>query len=34
MGSIAPRPNNNWRFVPETWVKPALERDRKLLFGK
>lgn len=27
-----PQPNNNWRFVPEEWVKPAAERDRKLLF--
>lgn len=23
-----------WKFVPERLVKPALERDRKLLFGK
>ena len=34
MKTINPQPNNNWRFVPEEWVKPALERDRKLLFGK
>lgn len=34
MGTINPEPNNNWRFVPEAWVKPALERDRKLLFGE
>ena len=27
-----PQPNNNWRFIPEEWVKPAAERDRKLLF--
>ena len=27
------QPNHNWKFVPEAWVKPALERDRKLLFG-
>ena len=33
MGSVNPKPNNNWKFVPEAWVKPALERDRKLLFG-
>ena len=33
-GSINPQPNNNWRFVPEEWAKPAIERDRKLLFGK
>ena len=33
MGIIDPKPNHNWKFVPEAWVKPALERDRKLLFG-
>lgn len=27
-----PQPNNNWKFVPETWTKPAIERDKKLLF--
>ena len=34
MGTINPQPNNNWKFVPEEWTKPALERDRKQLFGK
>ena len=34
MGSVDPKPNANWKFVPEDWVKPALERDRQLLFGK
>ena len=33
-GTINPQPNHNWRFVPEEWVKPALERDRKILFGQ
>ena len=33
MGVINPKPNSNWKFVPENWVKPALERDRKQLFG-
>lgn len=33
-GNINPKPGHNWKFVPEEWVKPALERDRKLLFGK
>lgn len=32
-GTLTPVPNNNWRFVPEKLVKPALERDRKLLFN-
>ena len=34
MGSIDPQPNHNWRFVPEAWAQPALERDYKQLFGK
>ena len=34
MGTINPQPNNNWKFVPEAWAKPALERDRQQLFGK
>lgn len=33
-GKISPKQNNNWRFVPESWAKPALQRDRELLFGK
>ena len=33
MGTVDPKPNHNWRFVPEAWAKPALERDRQLLFG-
>jgi 2',3'-cyclic-nucleotide 2'-phosphodiesterase/3'-nucleotidase len=24
---------NNWHFIPEAWARPAIERDRKLLFG-
>ena len=31
---IDPQPNNNWKFVPEDWVGPAIERDRRLLFGR
>ena len=34
MGTLDPQPNNNWRFVPEAWVKPAAARDYELLFGK
>lgn len=30
---LSPKPLNNWRFIPEEWVKPAAERDYKLLFG-
>lgn len=31
-GSINIYNMDNWRFVPEEWTVPALERDRKLLF--
>ena len=33
-GHLNPQANHNWRFVPEEWTKPAIERDRALLFGK
>jgi 2',3'-cyclic-nucleotide 2'-phosphodiesterase/3'-nucleotidase len=33
-GVVDPQPNNNWRFVPTEWTKPALARDRRLIFGK
>lgn len=29
---INAQPLNNWHFVPDSWARPALERDRKLLF--
>lgn len=32
MGKVTPKCNNNWRFVPESWTKEALKRDRQLLF--
>lgn len=32
--NISPKLNGNWRFVPETFTKEALQRDRKLLFGE
>lgn len=31
-GTITPKANNNWRFVPAEWAEPAIERDRSLLF--
>lgn len=34
MGHITPKPNNNWRFVPDEWAKPAIERDRMQMFGR
>lgn len=30
---LSPQPLGQWKFIPEEWVKPAVERDRKLLFG-
>ena len=33
-GTITPRAHNNWRFIPDAWAKPAIERDRKALFGQ
>ncbi len=34
MGTVSPKANNNWRFVPDSIVLPAAKRDRELLFGK
>ena len=34
MGTVTPKANNNWRFVPEEIAVPAIKRDRELLFGK
>ncbi|MBQ2210208.1 MAG: 5'-nucleotidase C-terminal domain-containing protein [Prevotella sp.] len=31
---VTPKAHGNWRFVPEEWALPALERDRKLIFKK
>ena len=33
MGTVTPKANNNWMFVPENWTKPAATRDSLLLFG-
>lgn len=33
-GVLNPQPNDNWRFIPETWTKAAASRDYELLFGK
>lgn len=34
MGTVDPKPLNQWRFIPERWTKPAAERDYNLLFGR
>ena len=30
--NVSAKALNNWRFVPEDWARPAIERDRKLIF--
>lgn len=32
-GILNPRALNQWKFIPEEWVKPAAERDYEYLFG-
>jgi 2',3'-cyclic-nucleotide 2'-phosphodiesterase/3'-nucleotidase len=31
-GVMNPKAHGNWKFVPEEWTKPALEKDKQLLF--
>ena len=33
-GTVTPTAGTNWRFVPESWTRPAAERDSLLLFGR
>ncbi len=33
-GTATPKSLNNWKFVPEEWTKPAIIRDRKLIFNR
>lgn len=33
-GRLNAKTHTNWQFIPEAWTKPALQRDRKLLFKK
>ncbi|MBR5436541.1 MAG: bifunctional metallophosphatase/5'-nucleotidase [Muribaculaceae bacterium] len=33
MGTVSPKPLNQWKFIPEEIVGPAIERNRKDLFG-
>lgn len=30
---LNPQPNKNWKFVPENWTKPAIQKDKALLFS-
>ena len=32
--TVNPEALNQWKIVPENWVKPAAKRDYELLFGK
>ncbi len=34
IGVMDPKAHGNWRFVPDDWAKPAIERDKNLIFGK
>ncbi len=34
LGRIIPKSNTNWKFVPESMVKPALDRDKEALYKK
>ncbi len=31
---LRPQPLNQWKFIPEEWVKTAAQRDYRLLFGE
>lgn len=33
-GVVTPRAMNQWQFIPQEWVKPAVKRDYKRLFEK
>ncbi len=33
MGTVTPKANNTWKFVPDSIVLPAAKRDRAILFG-
>ncbi len=32
-GTVTPKSLNEWKVIPEKWVKAAAKRDRELLFG-
>ena len=33
-GTVTAQPLNNWRFIPDAWARPAIERDRRLIYGE
>ena len=33
-GRVEGKAFNNWRFIPDAWARPAIERDRKQIFGE
>ena len=32
--NMNPKPNNNWKFVPDVWVKEAAKKDYNILFNQ
>ncbi len=32
-GTLDPKPNNNWKFVPLKWTKKAILKDKEKIFG-
>ena len=32
-GRVEVKSFNNWRFIPDAWARPAIERDRKQIFN-
>ena len=32
-GVIKPESLDQWKFIPSSWAKPAVERDYEILFG-
>lgn len=34
LGTLSPAPANNWKFIPENYVRPAIARDYRLIFGE
>lgn len=34
LGELHPRPMNHWKFIPEEWVKVAIQKDRRIVFNQ
>jgi 2',3'-cyclic-nucleotide 2'-phosphodiesterase/3'-nucleotidase len=33
MGTLEPKALNEWKFIPDEWVIPAIKRDYRSLYG-